>query len=422
MVRGLAVALTGVGLLLGACNGCVDSGLEGDDGGTGGGAPADAALTVDSGPSEVDGGETDGGVLDGDAGIPEPRDAGKGGCVTACGTWVPTTTLPGTLNRHTATLLANGKVLVAGGDTGLGPSDDALLFDPGDESWTATGKLHGARYNHTASLLTTGEVLVIGGFGHPTADTFGALRTAEVYAPATGTWRQVASLPVGRSGHTATVMSDGTVLVVGGTSDDAYLTDVQLYAPMTSTFVQLGSIMQPRYVHAASELSNRRVLIVGGRHISDTLASSELFNVTAVMAAPDIPGARWGHSATTLEDGRVVVVGGLALTMPLDDAYLFNGMGWSAAMNMVQSRWAHEAVKLDDGRVLIVGGTVGGDGLSTLAACEVFDPADNSFHETAWMNLPRLSHSATKLMDGRVLVVGGTAEFDQWDSAEIYTP
>ena len=117
---------------------------------------------------------------------------------------------------HTATLLTSGKVLVAGGYevSGCCPSASAELFDPVTGSWSATGRMVESRIRHTATLLPNGKVLVVGG------QNFEAFERvdlhAELYDPVAGTWRSTTPVPGGRNLHTATLLPNGTVLVVGG--------------------------------------------------------------------------------------------------------------------------------------------------------------------------------------------------------------
>ena len=111
---------------------------------------------------------------------------------------------------HTATLLPNGKVLVAGGYNG-GALTSAELYDPASGTWTATGSLNTARYDHTATLLPNGKVLVAGGISNGSD-----LTSAELYDPASGTWTATGSLNTARYEHTATLLPNGKVLVAGG--------------------------------------------------------------------------------------------------------------------------------------------------------------------------------------------------------------
>src|SRR5207249_11438090 len=117
-----------------------------------------------------------------------------------------------TTNRyyHTATLLPNGKVLVAGGKTGGVTLSSTELFDPATGTWTKTGPLNFARYFHSATLLLNGQVLVAGGYGG------NVLSSAELYDPATGKWTATNAMSTPRGNHTATLLRNGRVFVAGG--------------------------------------------------------------------------------------------------------------------------------------------------------------------------------------------------------------
>jgi hypothetical protein len=124
---------------------------------------------------------------------------------------------------HTATLLPNGKVLVAGGDSGSGELSSAELYDPATGTWSATGSLNTARSQHTATLLPNGKVLVAGGEGPG-----GVLRSAELYDPISGTWSNTGN-GTARRVHTATLLPNGKVLVAGGQGISGNLTSADLY-------------------------------------------------------------------------------------------------------------------------------------------------------------------------------------------------
>ena len=145
----------------------------------------------------------------------------------ASGTWTATGSLATARDCHTATLLPNGKVLVAGGYDSSGYLASAELYDPASGTWTATGSLATARDDHTATLLPNGKVLVAGGF-----DSSGALASAELYDPASGTWTATGSLATARCDHTATLLPNGKVLVAGGFGNPyGPLASAELYVP-----------------------------------------------------------------------------------------------------------------------------------------------------------------------------------------------
>jgi N-acetylneuraminic acid mutarotase len=200
------------------------------------------------------------------------------------GTWRMTGSLPfwGAFDQ-TATLLPNGKVLLAGGS---GSNDDyyalssAMLYDPSTETWRATGNLNTPRLGHTATVLRSGKVLVAGG---TTLKSPGVKLNAELYDPATETWSFTAILDVPRDGHQATLLPNGKVLVVGGILNWSSLVNMtnkaDLYDPDTRTWSDAAPLNTARTSHTATLLPNGRVLVVGGAGIdAHPLKSTELYD------------------------------------------------------------------------------------------------------------------------------------------------
>src|SRR6266480_1714176 len=128
-------------------------------------------------------------------------------------TWTFTGNLNTARDAHTATLLANGMVLVVGGvDIGSVSSPSAEVYDPASGTWAVTGSLNHERFYHTATLLPDGKVLVAGGYNRINK----IIESVELYDPATGSWTLVNELNTARFTHTATLLPDGMVLVAGG--------------------------------------------------------------------------------------------------------------------------------------------------------------------------------------------------------------
>jgi hypothetical protein len=212
----------------------------------------------------------------------------------ASGRWTATGSMAEARWDHAATLLANGLVLVAGGfvDNGVGPglgSGPALasaeLYDPSSGRWSATGPMTEARMGHTATLMANGNVMVVGGAPNPVSP---GLTSAELYDPASGRWTATASMTTIRMGHTATLLPDGRVLVTGGlptelAKDD--LASAELYDPDTGRWTPTASMAGPRWGHTAALLTNGTVLVAGGIGVADGgyelgLASAELYRPT----------------------------------------------------------------------------------------------------------------------------------------------
>ena len=164
-------------------------------------------------------------------------------------TWSSTGSLSTARWFHTATLLPNGKVLVAGGlNDGTGPLSSAELYDPAKGSWGTTGSLGTARREHTATLLPNGKVLVVGGYNGE------FLSSAELYDAATGSWSSTGSLGTPRWFHTATLLPNGKVLVVGGGNSSGPLSSAELYDPATGSWSNTGSLGTAREQHTATLL------------------------------------------------------------------------------------------------------------------------------------------------------------------------
>src|SRR5712691_3158330 len=170
---------------------------------------------------------------------------------------------------HTATLLSNGRVLVAGGAP-IAQSAISELYDSATQTWTNSGVLNSGREFHTATLLTDGTVIAVGG---QTANRL--LGSTEVYDPATGVWTNAGALNVERELHTATLLTSGLVLVAGGFQNEA---TAEVVDPTTGQWSLTGSMNEPRYQHTATLLPDGKVLVTGGLNATDLLASAELYD------------------------------------------------------------------------------------------------------------------------------------------------
>ena len=287
--------------------------------------------------------------------------------------WSRTGNLVDQRQLHTATVLPNGtpragKVLVAGGsDKGGGTSKtSAELFDPGTGTWSLTGSLNHERDTHTATLLPNGKVLVAGG-----DDNGVPLSSAELYDPATGMWSQTGSMSQARDSHTATLLPNGKVLVAGGHGAGS-LSSAELYDPATGTWSQTGSMGQARSLFAATLLLDGTVLVEGGSDGAAALSAAELYDPAAGTWSPAgaMSQARDAHTATRLADGRVLAAGGIAeRDLPSDELYDPATRTWSQTGSLIQPRDEHTATLLPDGRVLIAGGA---NGKRALSSAELF--------------------------------------------------
>ena len=290
------------------------------------------------------------------------------------------TTMTSARQEHTATLLANGKVLVAGGRSGSGTAGlaTAELYDPATKTWATTGSMTGARRLHAAVRLptssnptTSGKVFVTGGIDGTTS-----VATARLYDPAAGTWISAQNLSAARHQHTATLLASGQVLVAGGMSGTTVLNTASRYNPSsgTGTWTSVGNLAGARRAHSAALLVvpgnttlNNRVLVVGGNSGGTTSVSTvQLFDGTSAWTTlTALSSPREGHTATALSNGNLLVTGGRNGSSTLATTLLFNaasGSGsWASAGNLGTARQAHTASLfptsiVTNGRVLVAGG------------------------------------------------------------------
>ncbi len=232
-------------------------------------------------------------------------------------TGISTTTgsLVGPRYSHTATLLPNGKVLVVAGrynDFYYGfPLDTVELYDPASGTWSTTRRLAKAREGHTATLLPNGKVLVAGGDDFETSNGEGFVAVAELYDPASGIWSATGSLSIPRSWHTATLLPSGKVIVAGGLGSDGFLSSAEIYDPENEKWTAAGELNVPRAFHTDALLANGDVLVVGGEN-ADFLASAEFYDPEkdAWTTTGSLETARRFQTETLLSDGSVLVAGG----------------------------------------------------------------------------------------------------------------
>jgi N-acetylneuraminic acid mutarotase len=230
-----------------------------------------------------------------------------------------------------STVLPNGRVLVAGGwgsTERFGPKlASAELYDPVTGTWTATGSMSATRHGHSATLLPSGMVLVAGGYD------VDRLASTELYDPVTGIWTASGRLPEPFLGHIAVQLPNGTVLIAGGDvpsgSGAVGSAHAAFYDPATRTWTMVASMHTPRLAHSAVLLPDGRVLVMGGQKIGSpytAFASAEVFDPAAGTwtAIPDMTQARSGHTATLLPDGRVLVASGFGDGDTLASAELYD--------------------------------------------------------------------------------------------------
>ena len=309
---------------------------------------------------------------------------------------------------HSATLLPDGKVLIAGGFREEGTSEIAIasaeIFDPVTNIFTPINDMNEPRNGHTATLLPNGKVLLAGGWNQD-----GRTATAELYDPQTGTFEYTGSLMAPRQGLTATLLEDGQVLIAGG--DSARNTPqpvAELYDSATETFTPAESLNNGRFGHTATLLSDGKVLLVGGTSGNDIiLASAEIYDPETGQFTPtsDANLVRYKHTAVLLTDGNVLILGGTDRrdwTGKYDSAEIYNAKTGTftqiSDMNWERFKLADAAVLLSNGNVLIGGGN---------RQLEIFDAQSQTFITAGALDDDYYFSVLTILKNGQVLITGG---------------
>jgi hypothetical protein len=324
---------------------------------------------------------------------------------------------------HTSTLLNDGSVLIAGGESDrqwltiwTPRFNTAEIFNPVTAQLTRTGSLSVERVGHTAILLSTGSVLIAGGDNEEVT-----YNSAELYDPATGVFTPTGSMMSGRTSHSATRLADGRVLVAGGLSDSAQpivfapTASAEIYDPSVGSFAPTGAMNVYHVHHAAVLLDDGRVLVTGGFDGKKIVDSAEIFDPTTAVftLTGSMNSPRSGHTATKLLDGRVLVYD------PASGTFALTG-------NLSFAREFHTASARSDGTVLIIGGAHNQYQNPSIPACtqpipmcwpvdvweptgtiEAFDPVTGTFSVNGALDLAIENHTATMLKNGSVLVAGG---------------
>jgi hypothetical protein len=334
---------------------------------------------------------------------------------------------------HTATVLPNGLVLVAGGTGGSGGAlVSSELYNPAAGTWTTTGNLHVGRVSAQSVLLPNGMVLTMGGCINNDCLS-STTRSAEIYNPVNGTWTVTGSMKTARAEFIAVLLPHKQVLVAGGcTSYDAIgcvavTTAAELFNPATGGWTSTGAMRAARMAMTGTVLMNGRALIAGGQTAaSDALGSSELYNpatgtftLTGKLITP-----RSGHTATLLTSGFVLMAGGENVNgISISKAELYNPVKgtYSATGNMPSNRQEHRAVLLPTGSVLVVGGNnVNATTTTVLASCAIYNPATGAWTTASTMKTARADHTATLLHTGHVLAAGGDNTSGELATAELF--
>ncbi len=319
-----------------------------------------------------------------------------------------------------ATRLSNGKVLVAGGySESLGNLRTAELYDPITGVWSRTGDMSSPRQAHSAILLANGQVLVAGGL---VGDGIGnTVKSAELYDPQTERWTVTGSMRIDRSGATATLLSDGRVVLIGGRSvvESRSLHEVDIYNPNTGLWLEGASPSEAYRWHAATLLPDGQILVTGGGDtlLNDHRSRAALYSPTydSWKILPNMPTARSFHSSTLLRNGRVLIAGGTSNgDEGLSTAVIYNpaNQTWTETPRLPFRRLLHQASLLANGQVLISQGLSQGFGRDRTeddlsAATGLYDQDLNIWTEAPPSREKRFRGLTILLSDGNLLILGG---------------
>ena len=343
---------------------------------------------------------------------------------------------------HTATVLADGRLLVAGGVGYGNPEKTGEVFDPAAGAFAPLDALmRSERFGHAATLLADGRVLIAGGYKEGFQQS---LRTATYFDPDAMLFVALdAQMTQVRAMHTQTLLPDGRVLILGGSDGSLSLDSGEIFDPAAGTFLPLPAAMaRARASHTATAFSvggRFLVLVAGGFDGQAAVATAELFD-PETLAFTDLEGnaggetpmatSRLAHTATPLPGGaadRVLLCGGFAgndvTGGPTASCEVFTAGGAGGTLapgpSMTVARSGHAAASLADGRVLLLGG-IGAD-LTVLADANLFDPATDSLVAVGGLVRARTVPRASLLGDGRVVVTGGNASGNLFDPQPVST-
>ncbi|MBL8715440.1 MAG: hypothetical protein JNL79_05560 [Myxococcales bacterium] len=330
--------------------------------------------------------------------------------------WSAVPSMASARDNHAIAVLAGDVVLVTGGNDTTAASNHlatAELFDAKTKTWAATAAMAQKRANHTATVLSSGKVLVVGGFANSSGD---GTKSAEIYDPVKKTWAAAAPMTVARGRHTATLLPGDKVLIVGGTefTPGGETNTAEVYDAATNTWAAAGVMATSRRDHTATLLGTGKVLIAGGRRGAGNFQSgTELYDpaTKAWANAGAMAVNRAQFAAALLGDGRVLVSGGVGVDgasaivyHSVAEIYDPVGKSWKATTPMASRRMNHALVPLLGQRALAIGGE---DGAAKTPTVELFTVAADRFVAFPALGAARSLHGVGLLSTSDILVVGG---------------
>lgn len=357
---------------------------------------------------------------------------------------------------HTATRLADGRVLVVGGRgiDGTKELDSVELYEPKKNRWADGPKLPAGRSGHTATLLPDGRVLVTGGTTHEESaegSRFVARDTVELFDPKSNQWKPAAPMAQARNWHTATLLDDGRVLVTGGAREQkSHLATAELYDPVKNAWSAAPPMAQSRCLHQAVKLSDGSVLVVGGRSnqqppdlsgpdagmaqrphggsgptgFGSPIAAAERWSLDGGWTTlPEPVDPRQRHALVGLPQGCAMVVGGATRSglTNLVELWTPDAGAWlTPDHSLSMGLGSHTATALENGDVLVIGGEPP-NSVDT-ARAQRFEAAAQRWCLAGELVSSRKQHTATLLENGKVLVVGGVSAGISEPTCELWEP
>jgi N-acetylneuraminic acid mutarotase len=351
----------------------------------------------------------------------------------ASGTWTVVASVHTPRDGHTATLLANGNVVIAGGENNNQALASSEVYSPTTGAWTASGNLKVARSSARALLLPNGAILMAGGCVSNCAGVTTA--TAELYNSVNGSWSSTGSMATARTYFGMVLLPSGKVLAAGGCTGlnangcSGVTSKAEIYDRSTGTWSATGSMTAARATFSLTVLANGEVLAAGGINGADNpQGSAELYNPSTGKwtATGKMITARNEHTATLLASGNVIVAGGenaSGVTTNKTEFYNSSTGKWTASGNLNVSRLEHTATMLPNGNVLVSGGAnVTSSTTTVLSSAELYNPSTGVWTKTGSLNNARTEHAATLLVGGTVIDISGSGATDDLASCEVYTP
>lgn len=357
----------------------------------------------------------------------------NGVALAASGTWASAASVRTPRDGHTATLLPNGNVIIAGGENNNQALASTEVYSSLTDSWTFSGNLNVARSNASAVLLGSGQILVAGGC---VSSCLGATTAgAELYNSVNGTWSSTGSMLTARTYFAMVMEPAGRVLVAGGCTGlnangcSAVTAKAEYYNPTTGKWIALPPMHVARGSLTVTRLPNGQFLVAGGINAAgNPVSSAELFNPSTGKwtLTGSMNVARDEHTAVLLATGNVLVAGGESAAGPsTGKTELYNPATgkWTLSGNLKTARQEHTANMLMNGNVLIAGGNnVTTNQTTVLSSAELYNPSTGVWSKTGSLSNARVGHTATLLTSGKVMAVSGSNANNDLTSCEIYTP